>query len=178
MAITGGGMEEIGFMCARCGGEVHDVTHNREGSLDGVGYRHNRRVEPWDHELELAVGVPAAQSPSCDFCGGTGPRWLYYPTLDPEDTDLFEVELDTTQLSDDDTAVAVLNMLYPWYGCDTCSVLVADRNIDRLITRALERTPILHDGPVDEETVRARLRGSLSVFFTTRPGRPQPSRPV
>ncbi|MBE1535645.1 hypothetical protein [Actinomadura algeriensis] len=171
-------MEDIGFMCARCGGEVHDVTHNREGSLDGVGYRHNRRVEPWDHELELAVGEPAVQDRACDFCGGPETSWLYYPTLDPEDTDMFEVELDTTHLSDDDTAVAVLNMLYPWYACDTCSVLVADRNVDRLIARALDRTPVRDDGPVDEETVRARLRGSLSVFFTTRPGRPQPSRAV
>lgn len=169
-------MEDIGFMCARCGGEVHDVTHNREGVLDGIGYRHNRRVEPWDHELELAVGTPEQRERACDFCGCPGPRWLYYPTLDPEDTDSFEVELDTTDLSDDDTAVAVLNMLYPWYACDTCSVLVADRNIERLIARALERTPVPEDGPVDEATVRARLTGSLSVFFTTRPGRPQPSR--
>ncbi|HEY8481776.1 MAG TPA: hypothetical protein VIL71_18275 [Spirillospora sp.] len=171
-------MEDIGLMCARCGGEVHDVTHNREGSLDGVGYRHNRRVEPWDHELELAVGEPTPQDPTCDFCGASEPSWLYYPTLDPDDTDMFEVELDTTHLSDDDTAVAVLNMLYPWYACDTCSVLVADRNIDLLIDRALDRTPVPEDGPVDEETARARLRGSLSVFFTTRPGRPQPSRAV
>ncbi|MGI5169143.1 hypothetical protein ACQEU3_32820 [Spirillospora sp. CA-253888] len=169
-------MEDLGFMCARCGGEVHDVTHNREGALDGVGYRHNRRVEPWDHELELAVGEPDAGDQACDFCGTAGPRWLYYPTLDPEDTDIFEVELDTTQLSDDDTAMAVLNMLYPWFACDTCSVLVADRNIDLLISRALELTPVAADGPVDERVVRARLKGSLSVFFTTRPGRPQPSR--
>lgn len=171
-------MEDIGFMCARCGGEVHDVTHNREGSLDGVGYRHNRRVEPWDHELELAVGTPSPRAHGCDFCGVAAPRWLYYPTLDPEDTDMFEVELDTTRLSDDDTAVAVLNMLFPWYACDTCSVLVADRKLELLIDRALESTPVRDDGPVDEETVRARLNGSLSVFFTTRPGRPQPSRAV
>jgi hypothetical protein len=69
-------------------------------------------------------------------------------------------------------------MLYPWYACDTCSVLVADRNIDHLIARALAHTPVPDDGPVDEDTVRARLKGSLSVFFTTRPGRPQPSREV
>ncbi|GLZ15681.1 hypothetical protein Acsp04_59160 [Actinomadura sp. NBRC 104425] len=169
-------MEDIGFMCARCGGEVHDVTHNREGTLDGVGYRHNRRVEPWDHELELAVGAPEQRDRTCDFCGVSGPSWLYCPTLDPDDTDVFEVELDTTHLSDDDTAVAVLNMLYPWYACDTCSVLVADRNVEQLIARALERTPVPEDGPVDEATVRARLTGSLSVFFSTRPGRPQPSR--
>ncbi|MQY02038.1 hypothetical protein [Actinomadura macrotermitis] len=171
-------MEDIGFMCARCDGEVHDVTHNREGSLDGVGYRHNRRVEPWDHQLELAVGTPAPPAARCDFCGAAEPGWLYPPTLDPEDTDIFEVELDTSRLSDDDTAVAVLNMLYPWLSCDTCSVLVADRNIDLLIDRALELTPVPAGGPVDEETVRARLRGSLSVFFTTRPGRPQPSRAI
>ncbi|GAA1548842.1 hypothetical protein GCM10009678_34470 [Actinomadura kijaniata] len=171
-------MEDLGFMCARCGGEVHDVTHNREGELDAVGYRHNRRVEPWDHELELAVGAPDPGTPDCDFCGEAAPGWLYYPTLDPEDTDVFEVELDTTHLSDDDTATAVLNMLYPWYACDTCSVLVADRNMEQIIVRALERTPVPADGPVGEDVVRARLRGSLSVFFTTRPGRPQPSRAV
>ncbi|RFU38660.1 hypothetical protein DZF91_26500 [Actinomadura logoneensis] len=171
-------MEDIGFMCARCGGEVHDVTHNREGALDTVGYRHNRRVEPWDHALELAVGTAAPPDPTCDFCAAPDPSWLYYPTLDPEATDMFEVELDTTHLSDDDTAVAVLNMLYPWLACDTCSVLVADRNIDLLIERALERCPVPDDGPVDEETVRARLNGSLSVFFSTRPGRPQPSRAI
>lgn len=131
-----------------------------------------------DHELELAVGEAAPQDHVCDFCGVSGPSWLYYPTLDPDDTDMFEVELDTTHLSDDDTAVAVLNMLYPWYACDTCSVLVADRNVELLIARALDRTPVPDDGPVDEETVRARLQGSLSVFFTTRPGRPQPSRAV
>ncbi|WP_018657042.1 hypothetical protein [Actinomadura flavalba] len=170
--------DDIGFMCAHCGGEVHDVTHNREGAVDGVGYRHNRRVEPWDHELELAVGVAQAPSRACDFCGEHEPSWLYYPTLDPDDTDMFEVELDTTHLSDDDTAVAVLNMLYPWLACDTCSVLVADRKVDRLIDRALDRTPVPSDAAVDEETVRARLQGSLSVFFSTRPGRPQPSRAI
>ncbi|MFC0041649.1 hypothetical protein [Actinomadura rayongensis] len=171
-------MEDIGFMCAHCGGEVHDVTHNREGSLDAVGYRHNRRVEPWDHELELAVGTPRPPARACDFCGEDDAHWLYYPTLDPEDTDIFEVELDTSGLSDDDTAVAVLNMLYPWYACDTCSVLVADRGIERIIERALERTPVPARAAVDEATVRARLRGSLSVFFTTRPGRPTPSRAI
>ncbi|WP_019630482.1 hypothetical protein [Actinomadura atramentaria] len=171
-------MTDIGFICAHCGGEVHDVTHNREGSLDGVGYRHNRRVEPWDHDLDLTIGTPVATAPTCDFCGEDDPGWLYYPTLDPDDTDMFEVELDTSGLSDDDTAVAVLNMLYPWYACDACSVLVADRRAERLIARALERTPVPAGAAVGEDTVRARLRGSLSVFFTTRPGRPTPSRAI
>lgn len=169
-------MEDFGFICARCGGEVHDVAHNRDGELNGVGYRHNRRVEPWDHELELAVGTPAEREQPCDFCGGPEPTWLYYPTFDPDDEDMLEVELDATGMSEDDAATAVLNVLYPWYACDTCSVLVADRNAGLLIDRAIRRTPIREDGAVDEATVRARLKGAFSVFFNTRPGRPLPSR--
>lgn len=169
-------MTDLGFICAGCGGEVHDVAHNRDGTLDGVGYRHDRRVEPWDHDLELAIGDPLPQQTACDFCGGADPAWLYYPTFDADDDEMFEVELDATGLTDDDAAGAVLNVLYPWCACDICSVLIADRNLDLLIARALERTPVPDAATVDEETVRARLNGAFSVFFSTRPGRPQPSR--
>lgn len=169
-------MTELEFVCAVCGEAVHDVAHSRDGALDGVGYRHDRRVEPWDHDLRLTVGEPAPAEPACDFCGGSDPAWLYYPTFDADDDDMFEVELDATGLTDDDAAGAVLNVLYPWCACDVCSVLVADRNLGLLIDRALDRTPVPADGPVPEDAVRARLNGAFSVFFSTRPGRPQPSR--
>lgn len=169
-------MNDLGFICARCGGEVQDVTHGRDNEVEGIGYRHDRRVEPWDHELELAVGEPVEYEPACDFCAVPDPRWLYYPSFDAEDDETFEVELDVTGLSPDDTAGAVLNVLYPWYACDTCSVLVADRNLEALVDRALARTPVPPGSSLGEEAVRARLTGAFSVFLSTRPGRPQPSR--
>lgn len=168
-------MHDIALICARCGGEVHDVAHNRDGALGGVGYRHDRRVEPWDHDLELSVGEPAESTEECDFCGEPEPSWLYRPTFDADAEDLFEVELDATGLSDDDAAGAVLNVLYSWRACDTCSVLIADRNLERLIAAALERTPVPDRAGIDEDAVRARLNGAFSVFFSTRPGRPLPS---
>lgn len=84
---------------------------------------------------------------------------------------MYEVEIDADGLSEIEATDAALNALLPWYACDICSVLVADRNVDLLIERAVED----HPAPGDGGTVHRRLKAAFSVFLDSHPGAPEPA---
>ncbi|MQY09470.1 hypothetical protein [Actinomadura macrotermitis] len=145
--------EEPRPLCAHCGVVVKAVDTGRPAE---IVYRHDLRVEPWDHLLEPVLGTPRPLPPACDFCEAPEPDWIYPPATGPV------APHEDLPASEEAPLLHELTR-HEWFACDTCSVLIADGDLDGLLDRVLGDRPAL-----DAPTAR-RVRGAFGTFLAQDP---------
>lgn len=112
----------------------------------------------WGHEAIPVEGDPLTADVVCDFCGGSGPRYVFVP----RDVVIHE-------------AIGAKHRLFsPHMACDGCRQLVRKRDMTRLLDRAVN-SPLTKAGtlpPDKQRAYRALMRGYFTSFFKTRPAGP------
>ncbi|MBW8485573.1 hypothetical protein [Actinomadura parmotrematis] len=142
--------DDTGPLCAHCGITIKAAEAGRPEELR---LRHDLRVEPWDHLLEPALGVPAPLPPACDFCDAPEPAWVYPPGVSAIGVHADLPAEEEFPLLDELTR-------HDWLACDTCSVMIADRNLDGLVDRVLTERPAL------DAAAARRVRGTFGTFLS------------
>ncbi|MGK5553573.1 hypothetical protein ACSNOI_18325 [Actinomadura kijaniata] len=180
--------EDLEPLCVRCGVEITTIEIGEPGRIESLLHRHLLRVEPWDHPLEMGLGVPTPPPPACDLCGAPDPAWTYPRGPAPRGerggdaptaatTGLggneFEIALSFERHPDlpaDEAPALLLDLLFhDWRACDPCSVMIADRNLEGLVDRALARRP------ASDGQAITRLRGTFGTFLRFKTRHPEPA---
>lgn len=106
---------------ANAAGEVVLMEHAREG---------------YDDHTPVPVPLSDIVNPLqyCDFCSTEGPQWMFSTSE--------TIVVEATKGRIDDLGVT-------WLACDTCFILIENKNLEGLLTRVIDTYP---HGPLDPAT--------------------------
>lgn len=136
---------------------AHALEHIEDGQI-----RTSRGIQPYDHKPEPVESELTDAAGVCDFCHAPEPRWTFVPRTpillpDPSDK---KTEMDYSS---------------PWGCCDGCLRAVKNRDLTRMLNRAMSspHSPaILNASAWQLPALRAWIRRMYVLFIKSSPAGP------